>query len=95
MWNENLHINEFHVATNVSCSASRHKDFVFTHILFPLMVSMSMFSFNPGNVLNSLMTKLADFMKYCGIWDFLQMSLQSVHMYSQNTTWRKQGIWKL
>lgn len=51
-----------------------------------------MFSFNPGNVLNSLMTKLAHFMKYCGICDFLQMSLQSVHIYSQNKTLRKQGI---
>lgn len=73
------------MATNVSCGASRH-------ILFPVMVSMSMFSFDPGNVLKSLMTKLADFMKYGGIWDFLQMSLQSVHMYNQNMTLRKQGI---
>lgn len=54
-----------------------------------------MFSFNPGNVLNSLMTKLGDFMKYRGIWNFLQISLQSVHIYSQNTTLHKQGIWKL
>lgn len=51
-----------------------------------------MFSFNPGNVLNSLMIKLGDFMKFCGIWDFLQMSLQSVHIYSQNMTLHKQGI---